>query len=122
MSASQLGNNVAFPLIAKEYGDNQWGTAFSIVNVGSPTEVTIYYDALQSSGFDSCTAAPFWLDTNGLLIRYQTHYPCLDSPLPDGWVGSVTVESGSPLVANCELNSVRDGGTYDGDYFTYSSP
>ena len=120
VSSRQLGNNVAFPLIAKKHGDNQWGTAFSIVNVGAPSGVQVFYDALQSSGYDSYTTSPIWLDTNGLLICNQTQYPCLDRQLPEGWVGSVTVESGSPLVASCEVKSLGDGGAYDAAY--YSSP
>lgn len=113
---------MAFPLIAKKHGDNQWGTAFSIVNVGAPSGVQVFYDALQSSGYDSYTTSPIWLDTDGLLICDQIHYPCLDRPLPDGWVGSARVESGSPLVANCEVNSARDAGAYDGDYFSTPLP
>ncbi len=95
--------NMAFPFIIKNYTAKQWNTAFQIVNVGNAGTVTVYYDALEGSGFNNYSWTSPSLAPNESLECNQKLGACIDAPLPDGWVGSVRVvgASGVKLAGIC---------------------
>jgi len=114
MNNSLLKGKMAFPFIIKNYAGAKWNTAFQIVNVGGAAgAVTVYYDALDGSGFSSYTWTSPSLNPNQSLECNQKLGACIGSPLPDGWVGSVRVEGASGVVLAGICN--ERGGTTTGD-------
>lgn len=99
--------NLTFPFVIKKYASKQWNTAFQVVNVGAAGTVTVYYDALEGSGFSSYSWTSPSLGTNQPLECNQLSGTCIASPLPDGWVGSVRIEGaeGTLVAGICNQRS-----------------
>jgi hypothetical protein len=124
MNNDLLKANMTFPFVIKNYAAKLWSTAFQVVNVGTPGTVTVHYDG--AAGFSSYSWTSASLDTNVALECNQKSGTCIDTPLPDGWNGSVRVEgaAGVILAGICNERSAGVAGdnglVYNG--FPYDLP
>lgn len=102
--------NMTFPFVIKNY--YKFYTAFQVVNVGTAGTVTVYYDAQPGSGLNSYTWTSASLATNESLECNQLYGGCIDTTLPDSWVGSVRVvgAAGVQLTGICNERSDQING------------
>lgn len=95
---SEKSTKLYVPLVAKKYG-NDWYTNFMVRNVGeSEANVRVTY---YGQGLSSPLEVPYSITSSKMI------YQILESSLPDGFVGTATLESDQPIVARVQFTQNR---------------
>ncbi len=90
---SDVGTRIAVPLIENTYGAGQWVTTFSVQAISGTATLTLRYsDGTVKSG----------LEVNGA----RTFNQLKDGHVPPGFIGSVVIESDSPIAVIGDQNSL----------------